>query len=52
MSKAKGSIRTVKVWIWGLIDMLLFNNIPQQMKIEFVYFTVLWLNVFLAKTGV
>jgi hypothetical protein len=31
--------------------MLPFTHIPRRMKIEFVYFTVLWLNAFLVKTG-
>ena len=32
--------------------MLPFDNIPRQMKIEFVYFIVLWLNTFPVKGGV
>ncbi len=29
-----------------------FSNIPKQMKIEFIYFIVLWLNAFPVKTGI
>jgi hypothetical protein len=32
--------------------MLLFTHIPRRMKIEFMYFTVLWLNAFTVKTGI
>jgi hypothetical protein len=32
--------------------MLPFNNIPRQLKIKFIYFIVLWLNLFLAKNGI
>jgi hypothetical protein len=28
-----------------------FTDIPQRMKIKFMYFVVLWLNAFLVKTG-
>jgi hypothetical protein len=52
VSKAEGSIRTVKEKTRGLIGMLPFNNIPQRIKIKFVYFIVLWLNTFPVKTGV
>ncbi len=37
MSKAERLIRTVKEWIQGLIGMIPFDNIPQWMKIKFVY---------------
>jgi hypothetical protein len=52
VSKAERSIRTVKERTWGLIGMLLFDNIPWWMKIKFVYFIVLWLNAYPVKTGV
>ncbi len=52
VSEAKRSIRTVKERTRGLIGMLPFDNIPWQMKIEFVYFIVLWLNAFPVKSGV
>ncbi len=52
VSKAERSIRMVKEWMQGIMMMLPFTHIPRCMKIEFVYFTVLWLNVFLVKTGI
>ncbi len=52
VSKVEHSIRTVKERTRGLIGTLPFDNIPQQMKIGFVYFIVLWLNAFPVKTGV
>jgi hypothetical protein len=52
VSKAERSIRTVKERTRGLIGLLPFDNIPWWMKIEFVYFIVLWLNAFPVKTGV
>ena len=52
VSEAEGSIRTVKERTGGLIGMLPFDNIPWQMKIQFVYFIVLWLNAFPVKMGV
>jgi hypothetical protein len=52
VSKAECSIRTVKERTRGLIGMLPFDNIPRRMKIEFVYFIVLWPNAFPVKTGV
>jgi hypothetical protein len=36
----------------GLIAALPFTHIPRRMKIEFVYFIVLWLNAFPVKSGV
>jgi hypothetical protein len=52
VSKAKRSIRTVKEHTKGIVTMLPFTHIPWRMKIEFVYFTVLWLNAFPVKTGI
>ncbi len=52
VSEAEHSIRTVKERTRGLIGTLPFNDIPRQMKIEFVYFIMLWLNAFPVKTGV
>ncbi len=52
VSKAERSIRMVKERMQGIMTMLPFTHIPRCMKIEFVYFTVLWLNVFLVKTGI
>jgi hypothetical protein len=36
----------------GIVCTLLFQYIPQRLKVEFVYFVVLWLNAFPVKTGV
>jgi hypothetical protein len=44
VSKAEHGIQTIKEHTRGVIATLPFENIPRQMKIEFVYFTVLWLN--------
>ncbi len=35
-----------------MIGTLPFSNIPRQMKIEFIYFVILWLNAFPAKNGI
>ncbi len=52
VSKAECSIRTMKERMQGIVTMLSFTLIPRCMKIEFVYFTVLWLNAFPVKTGI
>ncbi len=52
VSEAERTIRTVKEWTRGLIVTLPFNHILQQMKIEFIYFAVLWLNTFPVRTGI
>jgi hypothetical protein len=52
ISEAEHSIRTVKERTRGIVAMLPFTHIPWRMKIEFVYFTVLWLNAFPVKTGI
>ena len=52
VSKAECSIRMVKERMQRIMTMLPFTHIPRRMKIEFVYFTVLWLNAFLVKTGI
>jgi hypothetical protein len=52
VSKVECSIRTVKERTRGIVMMLLFTHIPRRMKIEFMYFTVLWLNAFPVKTGI
>jgi hypothetical protein len=45
-------ICTLKEQMQGLLATLPFSNIPKQMKIEFIYLIVLWLNAFLVKTGI
>ncbi len=37
---------------WDLIGTLSFKEIPWQMKIEFIYFVVLWFNAFSVKIGI
>jgi hypothetical protein len=51
MSEAKRSIGTIKEQARGIIGTLPFDYIPRQLKIEFIYFVILWLNVFPVKTG-
>ncbi len=52
ISKAEHRIQTVKERTWGVIATLPFENIPRRMKIEFVYFVVLWLNAFPVRSRV
>ncbi len=44
--EAERAIRTIKEQAQGLIATLPFKDIPQWMKIKFIYFVVLWLNAF------
>jgi hypothetical protein len=52
MSKVEHSIRTIKEWMQGMVGTLPFKFIPGRLKMEFIYFVVLWLNAFPAKSGV
>ena len=52
VSEAERTIRTIKERTRGLLGTLPFSNIPKRMKIEFVYFMVLWLNAFPVRTGI
>jgi hypothetical protein len=52
VSEVERTIRTFKERTRGLIGTLPFQHIPQRMKIEFIYFMVLWLNAFPMKNGV
>ena len=52
VSEAEQTIRTVKEKIRGLLATLPFSHIPKKMKIEFVYFVILWLNAFPVKSGI
>jgi hypothetical protein len=52
ISKAERTIRTIKERTRGLLAALPFQHIPRRMKIEFVYFMVLWLNAFPVKDGI
>jgi hypothetical protein len=52
VSEAERMIRTIKERTRGLLATLPFTHIPRRMKIEFIYFIVLWLKAFPVKTGV
>jgi hypothetical protein len=52
VSKAERAIRTIKERMRGLVATLPFQHISRRMKIEFVYFMVLWLNAFPVKNGI
>ena len=52
VSEAEWMIRTLKEQMRGLLGMLPFTYIPKRMKIEFIYFIVLWMNTFLVKSGI
>jgi len=51
-SEAERTIRTLKERTRGLLATLPFVNMPQRMKIKFVYFMVLWMYAFPVKSGV
>ena len=52
VSEAERTIRTIKERTQGILATLPFLHLPRQMKIEFVYFIMLWLNVFPVKSGI
>jgi hypothetical protein len=52
VSEAEQTMRTVKERIRGLLVTLPFSHVPKRMKIEFVYFVILWLNAFPVKSGI
>ena len=52
VSKAEHTIRMIKEWARGIMATLPFTDILWQMKIEFVYFIILWLNAFPVKQGI
>jgi hypothetical protein len=49
VSEAERTIRTLKERMRGLLATLPFTHLPKRMKIEFIYFMVLWMNMFLVK---
>ena len=51
VNEAERTIRTLKERMRGLLATLQFDNMPRQMKIELVYFMVLWMNAFPVKSG-
>ena len=52
VSKAEQGMWTIKKQARGLSTTLPFNNFPRQMKIEFIYFVVLWLHAFPVRSGI
>ena len=52
VSEAECSIRTIKECTRGIVGTLPFEFIPWRLKMEFIYCVVLWLNAFLAKSGI
>ncbi len=52
VSEVERTIRTVKERIRGLLATLPFSHVPKRMKIDFVYFVILWLNAFPVKSGI
>jgi hypothetical protein len=52
ISKAERAIQTIKERTQGLLASLPFEHIPRRMKIEFVYFVILWLNAFPVQNGI
>lgn len=42
----------IKERMRGIMGMLHFDYMPKRLKMEIIYFVVLWLNAFLAMTGV
>ncbi len=52
VSKAEHTKRTLKERVRGLLAVQPFEHIPKRVKIEFVYFMVLWLNAFPVRTSI
>ena len=52
VSEAERTIWTVKERTRGLVTKLPFTHLPRRMKIEFIYFMVLWMNAFPVKSGI
>jgi hypothetical protein len=52
VSNAGGTVCTIKEQSRGIVCTLPFEYILKQLKIEFIYFVVLWLNAFPARTGI
>ncbi len=50
--KAEQTIQALKEGLHGSIMTWPFKHIPKQMKIEFMYFIVLWLRAFLLRMGI
>ena len=52
VAESERKIRVVKERNRGVLNTLLFTYIPRRMKIEFIYFVTLWLNVFPVNSAV
>jgi hypothetical protein len=52
VSKVECTKRTRKERVRDLLAVQPFEHIPKRMKIDFVYFIVLWLNAFPVRTGI
>ena len=52
VSEVERTIRTLKERMRGLVATLPFERLPRRMKIEFIYFMVLWMNAFPVKSGI
>ena len=52
VSEAERNIRTIKERTQGIIGTLPFKYIPRQLKMEIIYFVMLWRNAFPAKSGI
>ena len=52
VSEAEWTIRSLKERVRGLVATLPFEQLPRRMKIEFIYFMVLWINAFPVKSGI
>ncbi len=52
VSEVERTIQTLKERTRGLLATHPFSHVPKRMKIEFVYFIVLWLNAFPVKNGI
>ncbi len=51
IGKTGGSIQTIKEQTRGIIWTLPVKYIPRNLKIEFIYFVVLWINAPSIKNG-
>ena len=51
-SEAERTLQTVKERVRSLLATLPFSHIPKRMKIEFVYFGILWLNAFPVRSAI
>ena len=52
VNKVERTIQMVKERTHRLLATLPFSHVPKRMKIEFVYFVILWLNAFPVKSGI